>query len=155
MEDIKEKIVELEKEMILPDFWSNKSKAQAVIKEIAQLKDKLEGVGKYDKGDAVLSILAGAGGDDAEDFAQMLFGMYEKFVQKKGWTMSVLHKNENDHGGYRNITAEISGKNIYGTLKNESGVHRLVRLSPFNSKSQRHTSFALVEIFVGRLLIFL
>ena len=145
-EEIKKKIENIEKAMVAPDFWFDKNRAQEMIRELQDLKDKLEGVGKYDKEGAVLSVLAGAGGDDAEDFARMLYGMYEKFVQKKGWTMSVLHKNENDRGGYRNITAEISGKNVYGTLKNESGVHRLVRLSPFNAKSQRHTSFALIEV---------
>jgi len=145
-EEIQKKIENIERACGAPDFWSDKDRAQGMIRQLQDLKDELEGVGKYNKGSAILSILAGAGGDDAEDFARMLYGMYEKFAQKKGWIMSVLHKNENDHGGYRNITAEIVGKNVYGTIKNESGVHRLVRLSPFNAKSQRHTSFALVEI---------
>lgn len=146
MEDIKERIEELEKEMTLPDFWSNKVKAQTVIREIAQLKDEIEGKGKYDKGEAVITILAGAGGDDAEDFAHMLYEMYLAYIEKCGWETYLIHKNENDHGGYRNITFEIHGKNIYGTLKNESGVHRLVRVSPFSAKKLRHTSFALVEV---------
>jgi peptide chain release factor 2 len=72
--------------------------------------------------------------------------MYQKYAAGKGWGWSVIHSNENDHGGFRNVTVEISGKNVYGSLKNESGVHRLVRISPFNSKQQRHTSFSLVEI---------
>lgn len=146
MEDIKERIEELEKEMTLPDFWSNKVKAQTVIREIAQLKDEIEGKGKYDKGEAVITILAGAGGDDAEDFAHMLYEMYLAYIEKCGWETYLIHKNENDHGGYRNITFEIHGKNIYGTLKNESGVHRLVRVSPFSAKKLRHTSFVLVEV---------
>ncbi len=140
------RIEEIEQAMQASDFWSDSGKAQLMIKEMKELKDELEGVGKYDKGGATLSILAGAGGDDAEDFARMLFDMYVKYIENKGWEALLLHKNENEHNGYRNITIEIKGKNVYGTLKNESGVHRLVRLSPFNSKSQRHTSFALVEI---------
>ncbi len=149
MSDRKEKesrIKEIEGAMQSVDFWSDSGKAQKMIKEMRELKDDLEGVTKYDKSGATLSILAGAGGDDAEDFARMLYEMYVKFINSRGWEVDLLHKNENDHGGYRNITIEIKGKNVYGTLKNESGVHRLVRLSPFNSKSQRHTSFALVEI---------
>jgi peptide chain release factor 2 len=72
--------------------------------------------------------------------------MYRKYADNKGWGWSVIHSNENDHGGYRNITIEVSGKNVYGSLKNESGVHRLVRISPFNSAQKRHTSFSLVEV---------
>jgi len=76
----------------------------------------------------------------------MLFNMYSKYIQKKNWKAFILHENQNDHGGYRNITFEIEGKNVYGTLKNESGVHRLVRISPFNAKQLRHTSFSMVEV---------
>lgn len=146
MEDIKEKIAELERRMALSDFWADKGEAQRVIKELKELKDALEGKGKYDKGDAVMTLLAGAGGDDAEDFARMLHEMYLAYIEKRGWSVYLLHKNENDHGGYRNITFEISGKNAYGILKNESGVHRLVRVSPFSAKQLRHTSFVLVEV---------
>ena len=146
MEDIKERIEELERQMMLPDFWANKPKAQGVIKELGELKDKLSGAGKYDKGSAVMTILAGAGGDDAEDFARMLYNMYGAYAEDHNWSTYLLHKNENDHGGYRNITFEIQGRGVYGTLKNESGVHRLVRISPFNAKKLRHTSFALVEV---------
>ncbi|HVS79807.1 MAG TPA: PCRF domain-containing protein [Candidatus Paceibacterota bacterium] len=145
-EDKKKRLEELEQSMYSPDFWSNKTKAQATLKEIETLKDELAGVGKYDRGNAVMTIFAGAGGDDAEDFARMLLEMYERFIAGKGWGVSILHENQNDHGGYRSITLDISGKNAYGTLKNESGVHRLVRISPFNAKEQRHTSFAMVEV---------
>jgi len=144
-EDKKKKLEELEAEMVGPDFWTDKNKAQAVIKEIADLKAEIAGVGKYDAGDTILTIMAGAGGTDAEDFARMLVQMYSKFFTKKGWGYQVIHQNENDHGGYRNITLEISGKGAYGLMKNENGVHRLVRTSPFNAKGLRHTSFALVE----------
>ncbi len=145
-ENILVKIQELENLMAEGDFWADKDRAQATIKELQNLKDSLEGIGKYDKGDAILSILSGAGGDDAEDFSSILVRMYRRYAEGKGWGWSVVHSNENDHGGYRNITVEISGKNVYGTLKNESGVHRLVRVSPFNSAQKRHTSFSLVEV---------
>lgn len=145
-EEIGKKIEILEVEMSSADFWSDKDKAQATIKELQALKDELLGAGKYDKGSAVMTIFSGAGGDDAEDFSRILLEMYLKLFEKKGWRSSVIHKNENDHGGYRNITLEIEGKHVYGTLKNESGVHRLVRISPFNASQKRHTSFSMVEV---------
>ena len=128
------------------DFWTDKVKAQTAVKELQHLKEQLEGVGKYDKGAAIMTLLSGAGGDDSEDFSAILLRMYRKYAENKGWGWSVIHSNENDHGGYRNITVEISGKNVYGSLKNESGVHRLVRISPFNAAQKRHTSFSLVEV---------
>ena len=145
-EETQKKINELEATMQSADFWNDKNKAQSVIKEIADLKNSLEGIGRFDKGDAIMTIFSGAGGDDAEDFSAILYRMYRKLAEKKGWGMELIHSNENDHGGYRNITVEINGKNVYGTLKNESGVHRLVRISPFNAKQLRHTSFSMVEI---------
>ncbi len=140
------RIAEIEAAMNAADFWSNKDKAQAMIKELHELKARREGGGPYDAGGAVITIFSGAGGDDAEDFSRILFEMYSKYIAKRGWQASILHENTNDHGGFRNITFEINGKNVYGTLKRESGVHRLVRLSPFNSKQLRHTSFSMVEV---------
>lgn len=145
-EEIQTKINELETQMSAVDFWSDKARAQATIKEIAELKEKLAGAGKYDKGNAVMTIFSGAGGDDAEDFSGMLLRMYLKFFETQGFVWKTLHENKNDHNGYRNITIEIHGENAYGMLKNESGVHRLVRISPFNAKKLRHTSFSMVEV---------
>lgn len=145
-EELQQKISAIEEQMGSADFWSDKDAAQAAIRELQNLKDELEGAGKYDRGGAVMTIFSGAGGDDAEDFSRILLEMYMKFFEKKGWSYSVVHKNENDHGGYRNITLDIEGKNVYGTLKNESGVHRLVRVSPFNANQKRHTSFSMVEV---------
>lgn len=144
-EEAKRRIAEIEAAMVQADFWNDSAKAQALIKEMKELQAIAEGGSKYDAGSATLSILAGAGGDDAEDFAAVLFRMYEAYAEKKGWGVAVLHENENDRGGYRNITFEVSGKGAYGTLRYESGVHRLVRISPFNANAKRHTSFALVE----------
>jgi len=145
-EKVEKRIKEIELAMMRVDFWSDKQKAQTMIKELNDLKAELSGVGKYDKGDAIMTIFSGAGGDDAEDFSRILFEMYLKFVAKENWISKILDSNENDNGGYRNITLEINGKGVYGKLKNESGVHRLVRLSPFNAKSLRETSFSLVEV---------
>ncbi len=143
---IDEQIKKLEEEMTSPDFWNDKNKAQGVLRELAEMKAKKEGAGKHDKGNAIVTIISGAGGDDAEDFSSMLLSMYMKYVDKKGWGIHFIHEHKNDHGGYRNIVVEISGKGAYGNLKNESGVHRLVRISPFNAKKLRHTSFSLVEV---------
>lgn len=143
---IDSRIAEIELAMQAGDFWSDKHRAQTLIKELQDLKAAAEGGGKFDRGNAILSIVAGAGGDDAEDFARMLLEMYRRFSEKNGWSVRMLHTHENDQGGYRNLSAEIAGKNVYGALKNESGVHRLVRMSPFNAKGSRETSFVLVEI---------
>ena len=183
---IDEKIKLLEAQMLAPDFWNDKIFARTVLAKITELKNKKEGLGKYDKGNAILTIISGAGGDDAEDFSAMLLSMYMKYANKKNWEIHFIHEHKNDHGGYKNVSFEIIGKiqpltpsashpplsiNIYGegkgvrispdkgdarglkknlgpygNLKNESGVHRLVRISPFNANQKRHTSFALVEV---------
>ncbi len=144
--DVEEKIKKLEEGMASPDFWSDKGKAQTVLRELAELKAKKEGLSRYDKGSAIVTIISGAGGDDAEDFTAMLLSMYVKYAARKSWAISLIHEHKNDHGGYRNVSIEISGKGVYGNLKNEGGVHRLVRVSPFNAKKLRHTSFSLVEV---------
>lgn len=144
--ELDNKIQAIEAAMSEPDFWNDKVKAQAAIKELQDLKDKKEGIGGFDRGGAILNILSGAGGDDAEDFSRMLYEMYMKYADKQGWSYSIIHENQNDHGGYRNISIELTGKGVYGKLKHESGVHRLVRLSPFNAKAKRNTSFSLVEV---------
>jgi len=139
------RLKELEAMMASPDFWTDKDAAQELVREYQQLKAGVEG-DPHDAGNATLAILAGAGGDDAEDFAQMLRRMYEGYAVSKGWRVRELHANENDHGGYRNLMLEISGSGVYGRLKHEAGVHRLVRQSPFNANAKRQTSFVLVEV---------
>src|SRR3990167_964043 len=145
-ENIDAEIEKLESEMQGPEFWSDKIKAQSVLRELAELKAKKEGANKYDKGNAIVTIISGAGGEDAEDFGAMLFSMYVKYADRMGFNVFLIHENKNNSGGYRNVSMEISGKNVYGNLKKESGVHRLVRISPFDAKKLRHTSFALVEV---------
>jgi len=144
--ELNQKVEELEAKMADPNFWNNKTEAQEKVAELNRLKGQIASLNKYDKGDAIVTIFAGAGGQDAEDWSRILFDMYQKYLEKQGLSSRVLHKNENDHGGYRNITFSAEGKKAYGTLKNESGVHRLVRISPFNAKKQRHTSFSMVEV---------
>ena len=155
-ENITEQIAEIETAMASPDFWSDKEKAQAALKEYQDLKMKLAGGGSHDKSDAIVSIVSGAGGDDAEDFSRILFSMYSKYVAGKGWRTSLLSSNENSMGGYRSVSFEVLGSGApasakalagpYGTLKNEAGVHRLVRMSPFNAAGKRQTSFSMVEV---------
>lgn len=146
MSDIKARIAEIESAMLQSNFWNDPKVAQAMIKELQDLKEQVEGKGKYDKNNAVITIVAGAGGDDAEDFARMLVEMYQGFCNARGWQIVEIDSNTNDHNGYRNITLEAQGKNAYGTLRGESGVHRLVRISPFNANGKRQTSFVLVEV---------
>lgn len=140
------RMAEIEAAMRQADFWDDPKTAQAMIKELQDLKSNAEGKGKYDRGPAVMTVVSGAGGDDAEDFARILVEMYQRYAEGQGWSFLVIDKNENDHGGYRNITIEITGKNAYGKLQGESGVHRLVRISPFNANDKRQTSFVLVEV---------
>ena len=116
LEKIQKKIEEIERAMNSAEFWADKDKAQALIREYEALKNELAGVGKYDAGGAVMTIFSGAGGDDAEDFSRMLLEMYQKFFNKRKWNYRIIHKNENDHGGDRNITLEINSKGVYGTL---------------------------------------
>ena len=144
-EDAQKRLTEIEQLMASPDFWADKEEAQRVVREYQNLKEGGSD-NVHDAGPATLAMLAGAGGDDAEDFARMLRRMYEGYADKNGWGVSELHENENDHGGYRNVLLDIQGKGAYGKLKREAGVHRLVRISPFNANDKRQTSFALVEV---------
>lgn len=102
--------------------------------------------GKYDKNNAILTLHAGAGGTEAQDWTDMLFRMYQMYAQKRGYSIKVLDSLDGDGAGYKSITFMVSGENAYGYLKCEKGVHRLVRISPFDANARRHTSFASVEV---------
>lgn len=139
------RIAEIEQLMAEPSFWANKEEAQRIVREYQLLKEGGSAEG-HDGGSATVAILAGAGGDDAEDFAAMLRRMYEGYATRKGWRVRELDATENNHGGYRSVLLEVDGVGAYGRLKHEAGVHRLVRISPFNANDKRQTSFALVEV---------
>lgn len=156
----KKKVEELKKELSdLKELSEEKELAGEIEEKIKGLEKKIKEKefqiflsGKYDKGNAILSIFAGAGGQDAQDWATMLLRMYERYSAFKGFKTKVLHQSFGEAGGpegrigTKQATLEIKGKYSYGFLKKESGVHRLVRISPFSPQKLRHTSFALVEI---------
>lgn len=146
VEALEKRLEELRDEMNKVDFWEDKQSAQEVVQEYEKLKKKKKYVGSFDDRNAVLSIISGAGGLDAEDFTAKLLEMYGAYGERQGWKLSLVHKQENDHGGLKNVTVDVEGDGVYGKLSSESGVHRLVRKSPFNSDGKRHTSFALVEV---------
>lgn len=146
MNDKEKRIQEIETLMSESEFWNDKERAQTVLREHTSLKAELAEAGKFEKGNAIITIFSGAGGDDAEDFSRMLLDMYMKFADRKKWGINFIDENKNNHGGFRNVMFEISGAGAYGVLKNESGVHRLVRISPFNAEKKRQTSFSLVEV---------
>ena len=118
----------------------------AMESEMANLKKNLRFKGPYDKKDAIMRITAGVGGTEAMDWASMLERMYLRFFEKKGFKATCLERVEGEEAGIKTVVYEVSGVNVYGWLKSEHGVHRLVRLSPFNANNLRQTSFALVEI---------
>lgn len=115
-------------------------------KELAKWEFERMLGGEYDHCDALFTINAGAGGTDAQDWAQMLFRMYSRYCESKGWTVTITDSSDGDEAGLKSISMHISGKYAFGYLKAEKGVHRLVRISPFNANGKRQTSFAACEV---------
>jgi peptide chain release factor 2 len=118
----------------------------AAAQTFEQLKELLKLAGPHDDNDVIMSIYAGAGGTDAQDWAQMLLRMYVRWAEKNDVSVQTIEESSGDEAGIKSVTIELSGPFVYGKLKGEHGVHRLVRLSPFNADSLRQTSFAKVDV---------
>lgn len=115
-------------------------------KDVERMELTLMLSGEYDASNAILTLHAGAGGTEAQDWAQMLLRMYVRWAEKKGFSIQTLDLQPGDEAGVKGATLMISGRNAYGYLRSEKGVHRLVRISPFDSNARRHTSFAAIDI---------
>ena len=122
------------------------SNLEALEQELNKFDIQLMLSGEYDSADAMLTVNAGAGGTDAQDWAGMLLRMYTRWAEKKGWKVTLLDKSEGDEAGIKSATIKITGKFAFGYAKAERGVHRLVRISPFNANGKRQTSFASCEV---------
>ena len=196
IDEAKERAQDLERETMVQDFWNDAEKSSKKLREIKQLKDKVESYedllarledatvlcemaieandeesadevvaetnfieeeaerkrievllsGQYDKSNAILSFHPGAGGTEAQDWASMLYRMYTRWGEKHGFNVKLVDWLDGDEAGLKSATIMIEGINAYGYLKSENGVHRLVRVSPFDSSGRRHTSFASVEV---------
>lgn len=175
VEQKRKQVREIEAQSSTPNFWQDHEAAADKMKELSNLQKEISDAellselysrgqndeaekmlkeleillyfsGSYDKGDAIMSIHSGQGGVEAMDWAQMLYRMYTRFFEKKGWKHEIIDQTLGEEAGIKSITFSVSGQYSYGYLKNESGVHRLVRQSPFNADNLRQTSFALVEI---------
>ena len=126
---------------------SLQSEAEAIDAEVARRELTALLSGPYDRDDAILNIHAGAGGTDSQDWAQMLQRMYLRWADRRGFKSEILDLSEGEEAGVKSVTIAVDGELAYGYLRAERGVHRLVRLSPFDSAHRRHTSFALVEVY--------
>ena len=194
--ETKEKVAELEEIAGDPDFWNDMEKAQTILQQTKQLKNKIEGytnleesyndiltliemgneeddeslvpearemrdnfleeyehlristllTGEYDHCNAIVTLHSGAGGTEACDWVSMLYRMYSKWVEKQEFSMELLDYQEGDEAGIKSVTFMVTGENAFGYLKSEKGIHRLVRISPFDSSGRRHTSFASCDI---------
>ncbi len=169
------RIRELELESSNPNFWQDHMSASEKMKELSGLQKEVEEAdmlqllvdegslseaeeiinrlemflyfsGTHDESGAILAIHAGQGGTEAMDWSEMLFRMYSRYVERKGWKYEIIDQTPGEEAGFKSITMQIDGQYAYGFLKYEAGTHRLVRQSPFNADNLRQTSFALVEV---------
>ncbi|MFU0824842.1 MAG: peptide chain release factor 2 [Clostridium sp.] len=131
----------------------DESSINDIKKEVKEIQDIIENFkiqvllsGEYDRNNAILSLHSGAGGTDAQDWTQMLLRMYTRWAEKKGFKVEILDLIPGDEAGIKSVSLKISGEFAYGYLKSEKGIHRLVRISPFNANGKRQTSFASVEV---------
>ncbi len=157
IDNFKELWNDLEETRILLDLAVEESDEEAlneVIQQTAALDKKINQLsldlmldGKDDARNAIVSINAGAGGTEAQDWAEMLFRMYSRWVERKGYKAELIDFQPGDEAGIKSVTFTASGENAFGYLKSETGVHRLVRISPFNASGKRHTSFASVFVY--------
>ncbi len=122
------------------------NETDSIEKEVSQREFYAMFAGPYDRGDALLAIHAGAGGTDSQDWAEMLERMYLRWSENHGYRTEILDTSEGEEAGIKSVTIAVDGPYAYGYLRPEKGVHRLVRLSPFDAAHRRHTSFALVEV---------
>ena len=196
IEEARERAAELERETVVGDFWNDAERSSKILREIKQLKDKVESYealsakledtlvlcemaieagdedsveevtsetefieneaerkrievllsGPYDKNNAIVSFHPGAGGTEAQDWASMLYRLYTRWGEKHGFNVKLIDWLDGDEAGLKSATIMVEGPNAYGYLKSENGVHRLVRISPFDSSGRRHTSFSSVEV---------
>lgn len=142
-----EVLIELSEEANSQDEYESIDKEiKAIDKEIGEFKISILLTGKYDPNNAILSLHAGAGGTEAQDWVQMLYRMYTRFAERSGYKVTVIDSLAGEDAGIKSITFKVDGENAYGYLKAEMGVHRLVRISPFNAAGKRMTSFASLEV---------
>lgn len=165
IEEKVDRAADLERQMAEPNFWADQERARHLTQEYARFKDLIDRYltaeteeqfraleletlfgGRYDDRVAIVTIHAGAGGTEAQDWTQMLFRMYDRFATAKQWKLDLLEQSPGEEAGYKSVSFRIIAPLAYGWLKGEGGVHRLVRISPYDSDKARHTSFALVEV---------
>ena len=150
---IENEVINLQELTELAELENDVDVAKDILKSTTKLENEIEKLqletllsGKYDKNNAILTLHPGAGGTESQDWAEMLYRMYTRWAVKNGYEVKELDYLEGDEAGIKSVTFEIVGENAYGYMKGEMGVHRLVRISPFDAGGRRHTSFASLEV---------